>query len=57
MRHVLGEEYVGLEEIADGEWDLYFGPLKLGRFHERTLRVEDAPGRMKRRRLIPMSPD
>lgn len=57
VSHVLGEEYVGLEEIADGEWDLYFGPLKLGRFHERTLRVEDALGRMKRRRLLPMSPD
>ncbi len=35
VSHVLGGEYVGLEEIDDGEWDLYFGPLKLGRFHER----------------------
>ena len=24
-------EYVGLEEIDDGIWDVYFGPLKLGR--------------------------
>ena len=24
-------EYVGLEEIDDGIWNVYFGPLKLGR--------------------------
>jgi hypothetical protein len=57
VSHVLGGEYVGLEEVDDGEWDLYFGPLKLGRFHERLLRVEDALGRLRRRRLLPMSPD
>jgi hypothetical protein len=49
VSHVLGGEYVGLEEITDGEWDLYFGPLKLGRFHERTLNVEDHLGRTSRR--------
>lgn len=49
VSHVLGGEYVGLEEITDGEWDLYFGPLKLGRFHERTLNVEDHLGRTRRR--------
>ena len=41
-------EYVGLEEIGDGLWDLYFGPLKLGRLHERQMRIEDAYGRLKR---------
>ena len=40
---------VGLTEIDDGEWDLYFGPLRLGRLHERTLQVEDALGRSYRR--------
>jgi len=45
----LGEEYVGLSEIDDGEWDLYFGPLRLGRLHQRTLQVEDALGRTHRR--------
>jgi hypothetical protein len=30
--------------------DIYFGPLRLGRFHERTLRIEDALGRHYRRR-------
>jgi transposase InsO family protein len=57
VSHVLATQYVGLDEVDDGEWDLYVGPLKLGRFHERLLRVEDALGRLRRRRLLPMSPD
>jgi putative transposase len=57
VSHVLGGEVVGLTEVDDGEWDLYFGPLKLGRFHERLRRVEDTLGRLRRRRLLPMSPD
>ena len=40
----------GLVEIDDAEWDIYFGPLRLGRFHERTLQIEDALGRQHRRR-------
>ena len=48
ISHVLGEEYIGLVEVDDGEWDLYFGPIKLGRFHERLLKVEDAFGRLAR---------
>jgi transposase InsO family protein len=50
VSQTLGEEYVGLVEIDDGEWDVYFGPLRLGRFRERTLRIEDALGRQYRRR-------
>lgn len=42
-------EYVGLEEIDDGVWNVYFGPLKLGRLNERHMRIEDANGRLKRR--------
>jgi putative transposase len=44
-------EYVGLEEIADGVWNVYFGPLRLGRLHERRMRIEDAYGRLYRRRV------
>ena len=44
-------EYVGLEEIDDGIWNVYFGPLKLGRLLERHMRIEDAYGRLKRRHL------
>jgi len=41
-------EYVGLEEIDDGVWNVYFGPLKLGRLLEKHMRIEDAFGRLKR---------
>lgn len=43
-------EYVGLEEIDDGVWNVYFGPLKLGRLLERHMRIEDVYGRLKRTR-------
>jgi transposase InsO family protein len=42
VSHVCVGEYVGLEEIDDGVWNVYFGPLKLGRFLERQMRLEDA---------------
>jgi putative transposase len=41
-------EYVGLEQIEDGLWDVYFGVKKLGRLHERHLRIEDELGRLRR---------
>ena len=44
-------EYVGLEEIDDGIWNVYFGPLKLGRLHERRMRIEDEYGRLYRHRV------
>lgn len=51
VSHVLAEEYVGFEELDDGEWDLYVGPMKLGRFHERLRRVEDAQGNLARKHV------
>ena len=42
---------VGLEEIADGIWNVYFGPLRLGRLNERHLRIEDEYGRLYRRHV------
>ena len=44
-------EYVGLEGIDDGIWTVYFGPLKLGRLHERHMRIEDEYGRLYRRHV------
>ena len=32
---LIGED-IGLEEIDDGLWDVFFGPVRLGRFDERT---------------------
>lgn len=40
-----------LEEIDDGIWNVYFGPLKLGRLHERHMRIEDEYGRLKRHKV------
>ena len=45
------EKFVlGLEEIDDGVWNLYFGALRLGRLDERNMRIEDAYGRLFRQR-------
>src|SRR5207253_753525 len=44
-------EYVGLEEIDDGLWTVYFGPLKLGRFNERLMRIEDHYALLNRRNV------
>ena len=44
-------EYVGLEEIADGIWSVYFGALRLGRLSERHMRIEDEYGRLYRRHV------
>ena len=41
-------EYVGLEEIDNGIWNVYFGPVKLGRLIEEQMRIEDAFGQMQR---------
>ena len=71
VTHTLAGEYVGLDEVDDGLWDVYFGPMKLGRMDERILRIEDHKGRTVRKRpsptdghgvgkatkLLPMSPD
>ena len=39
---------VGLEEIDNGIWNVYFGSLKLGRLIEKDLRIEDANGLWRR---------
>lgn len=48
---VCSGEYVGLEEIDDGIWEVYYGPLKIGRFHERLGRIEDENCRLNRIKL------
>jgi hypothetical protein len=57
ITHALAEQYVGLEEVDDGLWDVYFGPVKLGRMDERKLRIEDHKGRWVRKTVLPMSSD
>jgi putative transposase len=48
VSHVLAGEYIGLEEIDNGIWDVYYGPLWLGRFIEKLMRIEDAKGKLQR---------
>ena len=41
-------ECVGLEEIDNGIWNVYFGPIKLGRLIEEQMRIEDESGKLLR---------
>jgi len=58
VSHVLADEYIAFDEIDDGLWDVHFGALLLGRFHEPLLRIEDANGDLARtrRRSAPVLP-
>ncbi len=39
-------QWVGLEEIDNGIWNVYFGPVKLGRLIEEQMRIEDDAGKL-----------
>ena len=45
-------EYVGLEEIDNGIWNVYFGPLKLSGLDERHMRIEDQYGKLRVRNIM-----
>ena len=48
--HLLAELEIGFEAIDDGLWDVFFGPVWLGRFHEEVGRIVDTLGRVTRRK-------
>lgn len=50
VSHLLAELPVGFEEVDHGLFDVYFGPVWLGRFIEAKRRIIDSRGREKRRR-------
>jgi len=52
LSHLLEGQYIGLEEVGDGIWDVYFSHVRLGQMDERLLRVEDALGRRMRNRKV-----
>ena len=54
VSHALATEFIGFEEVDDDLWNVYFGPVWLGRFHEKELKIEDALGRKRRRKVLPM---
>lgn len=43
VSHLLKAENVGLEEIDDGLWRVYFGPVTLGQFDERHITSKTQP--------------
>jgi len=50
VSHLLGREEVGLEEIGDGVWSVFFGSVHLGWLDETDYRIMDVQGRTRRRR-------
>lgn len=44
LSHLLEGQHIGLEEVGDGIWDVYFSHVRLGQMDERLLKVEDALG-------------
>jgi putative transposase len=49
VSHLLGREDVGLEEIGDGVWAIYYGPVHLGWLDEQDFRIMDVRGKRRRR--------
>ena len=59
---VLGEQFIGLEEIDDGIWHVFFGPHLLGYMIDELGKIEDRAGFLSRthqrqQQLSTMSPD
>jgi hypothetical protein len=45
------DKYVGLEEIGNGIWRVYYRQKMLGYFDEKNLRIQDKIGRLKRKNV------
>ena len=43
VSQLLDQETVGLEEVEDGVWQVYFGPVMLGKFNERNIVSKTQP--------------
>ncbi len=41
--HLLKGEKVGMTEVDDGIWDVYFGPVRIGSFNERNQKGRSVP--------------
>lgn len=48
VSHVLATLPVGLEPLANGTWNVFFGPVHLGWLDERDYRIHDRRGRTQR---------
>jgi hypothetical protein len=52
VSHILAALPVGLEPLASGTWNVFFGPVHLGWLDERDYRIHDHRGRLTRRRKL-----
>lgn len=43
ISHLMVGERIGLEEIADGDWAIYYGPVKVGALNEKQVRGKGTP--------------
>ena len=44
LSHLLEGQYIELEEVGDGIWDVYYSSIRLGQMDEFILKVEDELG-------------
>lgn len=51
VTHALRQQPIGLEPIDDGVWEVWFGPLRLGRMDERQLTITDRSSKTVDRKL------
>ena len=49
VSNLLKKEDIGLEEVGEGLWSVYFGPVPLGSLDERDFRIMDVIGDRRRR--------
>ena len=49
VTNLLCGEHIGLEEVGDGLWSVYFGPIHLGWLDETDYRIMDVKGDRRRR--------
>jgi putative transposase len=52
VSHILATLPVGLEPLASGTWNVFFGPIHLGWLDERDYRIHDRRGRSQRERHL-----
>ena len=48
VSNLLKKEYIGMEEVGEGLWTVYFGPVPLGWLDERDFRIMDVIGERRR---------
>ena len=56
VSHTLDEDYVGLEEVDDGMYDLFFCFYHIGRYELRTNKIHDIVSKVPMTRAWPDHP-